>query len=721
MTRILFSFITILSYGILFSQENISRKNLIKPISIRENFRSDFLSATKKKNEKSIAEIEELDSISYYLFDTITSDLNQGERYIVDFQNKSAVNSTWDSIKKVWKINYKDVIVYNDFDSSYLQTYLFIENSQQFILTGRQYRKIIGGINYVESYEANSLGQWKGLEKSETKEDSLGYLLLNANYEWNSVAKIWEGTNKFEYLHDSVGHTIFEQIFNWDSFNKMWTYNSKSEFTFDKYNNLNSKAIYSWNSLLNEWEGIQKYESQFDVNFNELSYLVFDWNITSKSWDSLSSTKSIFDTNNKLTSRTKSNWDTNLNSFKVFQRIRLIYNTDLDLTEEFQTDISTSTAYSKKEFTYFSSGKKNQIIYSSSLDSLSWEFIKKDTIEYDQNQNPLLQISLNWNQLTTKWEYLPKLNDIRIDYGGIQGGAQTIKTSVFNGVSFDTISKQVNYFDNLTNLVSEENYIKNGNIWSGISNGKTDYFYDNGLRYTFASYNWDSNSSSWIGDWKSLHKIDKSINGLSSEYIEVYNWDNIKKEWVGVEKTQYNYDAKDKPTLIYNFEWNPLTKNWKNFQKFEYINPLNYDDYIKYIWSSSQYVWIKSVKSEYYENDSIRKLTLSYWNNSSNDWGDYSLYTEYFHKSISSANLKEVFMQNNTIIYPNPSNGNLTIENLPMGNYSIINLLGKVVYTFEVADTQPYSIKLDPLERGVYLLTAKNSSKIQKNISIILE
>ena len=722
MTRILFSFITLLlSCGFLFSQEKVSIKFSNKSLSVREKFQSDFLSATKNKKEKSISEIEELDSISYYLYDTITSDLNQGERYVVDFQNKSAVNSTWDSVVKQWKIKFKDSIVYNDFDSSFLQTYTYIENNQQFVLTGREFRKLMGGINYIESYKANSIGQWRGVEKSETKEDSLGNLLLNANYDWDSISKIWIGNNKFEYKYDSVGHTTFEQIYTWDNTNKTWIYSAKNEYVYDKFNNIKLKANYSWNSLLNEWDGIQKYESIFDVNFNELSYLVFDWNSTTNNWDSLSKTESVFDSNNKLTARIKSNWDINHNSFKVYQRTELIYNIDLDLTFEFQTDISSSISYSKKEYSYLLQGKPSEIVYSTSLDSVNWEFVKKDTIEYDQNQNLLLQISLNWNTLNNLWENTPKINDVRIDYGVNQNGSQIIKTSVYNGASFDTISKKINYYDNLSNLISEENYIKNGNAWSGISNGKIDYYYDNGLRYTYASYNWDSNSKEWVGDWKSIHIIDKAINGLSSEYIEIYSWDSVKKEWVGTEKTQYNYDAKDKPTLIYNFAWNAISKNWKNYLKIEYINPLNFDDYIKYSWSNTQYVWMKSVKSEYFENDSIRKTSLSFWNNASSIWIGFGFYTEYLHLGNTSTGLEEVNLMNVSSLYPNPTKGSFTIENIQQGDYFIVNVLGQNVHSFPISTPNSSTVNVDFLQKGIYFIIPKNSNLKHDSIQFILD
>ena len=725
MTRILFSFITIfLSYGMLFSQEKINTKSSIKSIknnSVREKFKSDFLTSAKNKKEKSLSEIEQLDSISYYLYDTITSELNQGERYLIDFQGKTAINYAWDSLVKVWRIKFKDVIVYDDFDSSYFQTYAYIENDQQYILSGREYRKLNGGIIYFESYATNNIGQWIGVEKTETKEDSTGFLLLNANYDWDSISKIWVGANKFEYQYDSLGHTIFEQIYAWDNSIKTWVYTTKNEYLYDKFNNLNLKANYSWNSGLNEWEGVQKHESQFDVNFNELSYLIYAWNSTSKNWDSLSRTQSVFDANNKLTERIKSNWDSNLNRFKVYQRNKLIYNLDLDLTFEYQTDIASSVTYSKKESTYFSQGKLNETIYSTSLDSVNWYFLKKDTIEYDLNQNPLFQISLHWNSLNSTWENIPKINDVRIDYGLIQNEIQIITTSVYNGISYDSISKKINYYDNLTNLISEENYIKNGNTWSGISNGKTDYYYDNGLRYTYASYNWDSNSKDWIGDWKSIHIIDKALNGLSSEYIEVYIWDSVKKEWIGTEKTQYNYDAKDKPTLIYNFEWNPIAKNWKNHQKIEYINPLNFDDYIKYVWSSTQYVWVKSVKSEYFENDSLRKTTLSFWNNSISDWSGFSYYTEYLHLENNSVGLVEQHLMKTNSLYPNPSTGSFTIENIPTGDYFVVNVLGQKVHSFNISNPYSSTLTVEFLQKGIYFIHPKNSTLNQDSIQFILD
>ena len=725
MTRILFSFITLfLSYGMFFAQEKINSKSSIKSInniSFREKFKSDFLISARHKKEKSLPEIEQLDSATYYLHDTITSELKQGERYLIDFKGRVAVYYTWDSMEKVWRIKYKDVIVYDDFDSSYFQTYLYLESGQQYILSGKEYRKLNGGINYFESYAINKIGLWVGVEKSEKKEDSTGFLLLNANYDWDSISKIWVGNNKIEYKYDSLGHAIFEQIYTWNNIIKTWVYNTKNEYLYDKFNNLNLKANYSWNSGLNEWEGVQKYEAKFDVNFNELSYLIYSWDSSSKNWDSLSRTQSVFDLNNKLTLRVKSNWDSNSNSFNVYQRDELIYNVDLDLIFEYQTDISSSISYSKKEFSYLSQGKMNEITYLTSLDSVNWNFIKKDTIEYDLNQNLLFQISLNWNSLNSTWENIPKTNDVRIDYGLIQNGEQTIITSSYNGNSFDSILKKINYYDNLLNLISEENYIKNGNTWSGISNGKTDYYYDNGVKYTFASYNWDSNLASWIGDWKSIHIIDKALNGLSSEFIEIYSWDSVKKEWFGTDKTQYNYDTNDKPTLIYSFVWNEITKKWNNSQKIEYINSLNFDDYIKYVWSNTQYVWVKSLKSAYFENDSIRKTTLSFWANSKSEWSDFSFDTEYLHLENTSSGLVEVSLQKANLLYPNPSTGSITIENIQVGDYFIVNVLGQNVYSFSISNSNSSTVNVDFLEKGMYFIVSKNYTLKQDSIQFILD
>ncbi len=70
-------------------------------------------------------------------------------------------------------------------------------------------------------------------------------------------------------------------------------------------------------------------------------------------------------------------------------------------------------------------------------------------------------------------------------------------------------------------------------------------------------------------------------------------------------------------------------------------------------------------------------------------------------------------------IYPNPSTGNFTISNAPIGAYSIVDELGKVVHHFDVKEAEDQKVQALQLSKGVYFLRGSNAHFVQEKIVVI--
>ncbi len=70
-------------------------------------------------------------------------------------------------------------------------------------------------------------------------------------------------------------------------------------------------------------------------------------------------------------------------------------------------------------------------------------------------------------------------------------------------------------------------------------------------------------------------------------------------------------------------------------------------------------------------------------------------------------------------VYPNPTFGEITLINAPLGNYSIINEIGAVVYQFEVKELVNQTIQLDQFTKGVYFLKSNQGVSIQEKIVLL--
>mgnify|MGYP001413183844 CR=1 FL=1 len=81
--------------------------------------------------------------------------------------------------------------------------------------------------------------------------------------------------------------------------------------------------------------------------------------------------------------------------------------------------------------------------------------------------------------------------------------------------------------------------------------------------------------------------------------------------------------------------------------------------------------------------------------------------------------VKDIYY-NGINVYPNPSNGEISIDiaDINAYNLSVLDILGKEVYSAKINDSK-FKINLSHLEKGVYLIELKNNlTKLSNEIII---
>lgn len=69
--------------------------------------------------------------------------------------------------------------------------------------------------------------------------------------------------------------------------------------------------------------------------------------------------------------------------------------------------------------------------------------------------------------------------------------------------------------------------------------------------------------------------------------------------------------------------------------------------------------------------------------------------------------IEEQLMSSSLLIYPNPNNGEFTIQSQTSDVVNIINDLGQVIHAIELTDKNNYSYKVTDLQNGIYFLVGK--------------
>ncbi len=84
--------------------------------------------------------------------------------------------------------------------------------------------------------------------------------------------------------------------------------------------------------------------------------------------------------------------------------------------------------------------------------------------------------------------------------------------------------------------------------------------------------------------------------------------------------------------------------------------------------------------------------------------------------AITTIGLEELDLVENISVFPNPSNGNFTLQSSISQAVSFVDALGHVIQTIDVIAGQPQTIELSQLNAGIYFLTSRT-----KVIRLVIE
>ena len=70
---------------------------------------------------------------------------------------------------------------------------------------------------------------------------------------------------------------------------------------------------------------------------------------------------------------------------------------------------------------------------------------------------------------------------------------------------------------------------------------------------------------------------------------------------------------------------------------------------------------------------------------------------------------------NENLLYPNPSNGIVILENANIGFHTIIDNTGNSIRTFEIEQT-PHQLDISALPKGIYFIVEQNFHNFYKLI-----
>ena len=160
--------------------------------------------------------------------------------------------------------------------------------------------------------------------------------------------------------------------------------------------------------------------------------------------------------------------------------------------------------------------------------------------------------------------------------------------------------------DRLINVRYNENSIRS----------KDDVVFDaNGNLTLYINYNWNTNTQSFVPNYKEESTYD--ANGNQTLFI-FYSWNTEIQSFDPIDKYEYTYDASENKILDISYSWNIDTQSFFPIDKFEYTYDANGSNtfQINYNWNTDTQSFVPNSKYEFtYDANVNRTLTLGYiWN-----------------------------------------------------------------------------------------------------------
>ncbi|GHT11012.1 hypothetical protein FACS189426_12250 [Bacteroidia bacterium] len=341
------------------------------------------------------------------------------------------------------------------------------------------------------------------------------------------------------------------------------------------------------------------------------------------------------------------------------------------------------------------------------------------TYTYDSNQNLLSRLQQSWGNNSWSNYYLSTYT-----YNSNQN-LQTKQYHVWRNDSWEN-SGSYTYtyiYDSNQNLQAELSYTWRNDSWENTDSVTYTYDSNNNI-LNILRQSWANNS--WQNISLSTYTYDSNNNRLTDIF---QNWEN--NSWINGESVIFTYDSNHNKLSILRQSW--ANNSWQNISLSTNTYDSNHNllTELQQEWKNNSWVNVKQYLMTYDENNNGTSAKYWMWRNESWQPSGYNDVTSSITLWLYYNNMQSVFEGscdkltasytkvsaptaiiepsatpglNDVSIYPNPTTGELRIENgeLKIQQISIFNMLG-----LNVLNTQQTTFDISHLPVGIYFVQIK--------------
>lgn len=375
-------------------------------------------------------------------------------------------------------------------------------------------------------------------------------------------------------------------------------------------------------------------------------------------------------------------------------------------------------------------------VYNWKLDTITmaWKLNYKEiNFVYDSQNNNTSYLFQTWNG--SAWVNLSQ----RTYSYDANNNNTNFMYQTWNGSIWVNSGQQTKTY-NANNRITNQIYQSwNGSTW--VNQSQQTMTYDANNNYiNWLDQNW--NGSMWVNFDQSIFSY--NVNNKDSNDLQ-QNWNGTT--WVNVEQYSYTYNANNKMIGDLQQSWSGTA--WVNQFQYTYTFSINNNDSTEFIqqWSGTNWNNNTEVIFTYNGNNKITNMLVQYWNGST--WVNNSQQTDtydvnnlqkshvnrdfniagvktigadstvYYFNTVTG--IKTIAENNNQVsIYPNPTNGQFTIETNSMEKQTVqvFDMNGRLVLSQNINGKT--NIDAMVLNEGVYHLVIKTGNIVVNKKLVIV-
>lgn len=332
-----------------------------------------------------------------------------------------------------------------------------------------------------------------------------------------------------------------------------------------------------------------------------------------------------------------------------------------------------------------------------SRNSEGWINWRKTEHNYDESQNQSSYTNYRWDKDSNSWNASGN-TQFEINESG-QISKETIyrKNPEDGGWMIYTDKEYTYNSSGQIALIETDEYAYADGSFSG-ANKKYYVYNSDGLQISYISTHLETNTDIWENDGKREWVYD--LEGHILSYTE-YDWPYQAEDWKPRRRDEYQYDSRGNEIIKVE-----LSDNDGSLQEYlkrqKYYNSQNQkDSCLTYSYRSREAVWRLVDKNEYHYDafDNMIQDVFFGWDQDDNQWfvREQNKYYYAVSSGISDDNLDDQI-----VVYPNPSSGMVHIEGLhDLAKISIHDMNGREVKSSYLSGN---SIDISELPSGLYFL-----------------